>query len=275
MARSLAAYTGHWALVTGAGDGIGEMLARRLAASGLQVIVQDIRAEAAERVAREIGPTARPLAFDVSDRSACLEAAGGLAAAGVSLNLLWINAGVGVGASLIEGSQKTIEWAYGVNVLGAIWTAQAFMPLLRSAAGARLLAVTASSAALRAPEAPFSLYAATKHATLGVAEGLAAEAEASGIKTLILCPGLLNTSIWDGARARPERFGGARRADPAISGPWDAAAPPEVMWPHIAAAIDAGGGYLVCSTEAENIRRFAHRQAAILSGWHDLKVGTA
>ena len=39
--------------------------------------------------------------------------------------LVWINAGVGVGAPMIGGKPAAIEWGFGVNVLGAIWTAQA------------------------------------------------------------------------------------------------------------------------------------------------------
>ena len=51
----LSAYKGKLAMVTGAGDGIGEMLARQLAAAGMKVCVQDIREDAAARVAADIG----------------------------------------------------------------------------------------------------------------------------------------------------------------------------------------------------------------------------
>ena len=73
--------------------------------------------------------------------------------------------------------------------------------------------MTASSAALRAPTGDFPLYAATKHATFAVAEALQSEWAADGIGTTILCPGLLNTNIWNAARARPQRFGGEFRVN--------------------------------------------------------------
>ncbi len=247
----LSHYSGTLALVTGAGDGIGAMLARRLAESGLRVCVQDIRAEAAERVAGEIGPAAFPLVFDVSDRDAAVEAAQALQDRGEALNLLWINAGVGTGSSLLAGRDRTIDWAFSVNVLGVIWTAQAFRPLMDAAEGPRHVGITASSAALRAPELPFPLYATTKHGTFAVAEALRTELAQDGIGTTILCPGLLNSEIWDGAKARPERFGGPSRMDPAIAGRWRAAKDPDVMWPPIARTIAAGGGYLVCATDGE------------------------
>ena len=74
MSNKLNDFQGKRALVTGAG-GIGEMLAKNLAGAGLSVVVQDIRLDAAERVAQEIGDAATPIAFDVSDREACMIAA--------------------------------------------------------------------------------------------------------------------------------------------------------------------------------------------------------
>jgi len=260
----LSAYRGKTAIVTGAGDGIGEMLARNLAAAGMIVGVQDIRAEAAKRVASDIGDGAFPLVFDVSDRDACFAAAEKFAARG-SLNLLWINAGVGVGSPILTGRQNAIEWALDVNVRGVIWTAQAFTPLMRTADGPRHVGVTASTAALRLPEGDFPLYATTKHATFAFAEALKGELTATEIGTTILCPGLLNTNIWDGAKARPERFGGVRHMDPSISKMWDEAKSPDVMWPEIARVIGQGGGYLVCSTDEGGTKAAFEQRAREIS----------
>lgn len=261
----LADFKGKLAMVTGAGDGIGEMLARKLASAGLRVIVQDVRREAADRVAADIGHGASSLVFDVSDRDACFQAASDAQAHG-PMNLLWINAGVGVGSPILTGKQNAIEWAFDVNLRGVIWTAQAFVPLLHDAEGPRHVGVTASSASLRAPDGDFPLYATSKHATFAVAEALRGELAAHEIATTILCPGLLNTKIWDGARARPERHGGPRRMDPAISTQWDQAKSPDLMWPHIAARIAAGGGYLVCATDGDDTRNaFEVRAADIAS----------
>ena len=260
----LSAYRGKTALVTGAGDGIGEMLARNLAEAGMSVGVQDIRAEAAARVASKIGGDAFPLVFDVSDREACFAAADELATQG-PLNLLWINAGVGVGSAILAGRQNAIEWALDVNVRGVVWTAQAFVPLMQAAEGPRHVGVTASTAALRPPEGDFPLYATTKHATFAFAEALKGELAAQDIATTILCPGLLNTSIWDGAKARPERFGGVRHMDPSISKMWDEAKSPVVMWPEIARVIGQGGGYLVCSTDQGETKAAFEQRAREIS----------
>lgn len=259
-------YSGKLAIVTGAGDGIGEMLARQFASVGMQVGVQDIRAEAADSVAASIGDGAFPLVFDVSDREACLSAAEAVRGRG-PVNLLWINAGVGVGSPILTGKQKAIEWGFDVNVRGAIWTAQAFVPLMREANGPRHVGITASSASLRSPEGAFPLYATTKHGTFAVGEALRGELAGQGIGTTILCPGLLNTKIWDGAKARPDRFGGARHMDPSISKMWDDAKSPDVMWPDIARIVGQGGGYLICSTDGgETKAAFEARAQEISSG---------
>jgi NAD(P)-dependent dehydrogenase (short-subunit alcohol dehydrogenase family) len=260
------AYRGKLAMVTGAGDGIGEMLARQLAAAGMKVCVQDIREDAAARVAADIGGNAFPLAFDISDRAATFASAEALSQHG-PLNLLWLNAGVGVGAPLINGKPNAVEWAFDVNVIGTIWTAQAFRPLMDDATGSRHVGITASTAALRPPEGDFPLYATTKHGTFAVAEALRGELAKDDIGATILCPGLLNTNIWNGAKARPDRFGGAREMDPSISGMWDNAKTPDVMWPHIARTIEQGGGYLICSTDDGDTKAaFEHRAAEISRG---------
>ncbi|WP_108811269.1 SDR family NAD(P)-dependent oxidoreductase [Sphingorhabdus sp. Alg231-15] len=243
----LSRYAGRTALVTGAGDGIGKMLALKLAEAGVTVCVQDIREDAAAEVAKNIGSNAFAMAFDISDRAAVAEAADQFARDYSDLAMLWINAGVGVGASILEGKPDQVRWAYDVNILGAIWTAQCFVPLLQG--DPRHVGITASTAALRAPEGDFPLYAATKHGTMAVAEALRGELSAKDIETTILCPGLLNTEIWDGAKARPERFGGERRMDPKIAGMWRDAKTPDAMWPDIERVMAAGGGTLVCATD--------------------------
>jgi NAD(P)-dependent dehydrogenase (short-subunit alcohol dehydrogenase family) len=257
------AFAGKLALVTGAGDGIGAMLARGFAGWGMRVCVQDIRADAAAAVADEIGNGAFPLVFDVSDVDTTIAAAATLRAAGEALSLLWCNAGAGVGSSLLTGKQSTIEWGFSVNVLGVIWTTQAFAPLMTQGDAPRHVGFTASSASLRSPRQPMPLYPVTKHGTFAVAEALAGELAERDIASSILFPGLLNTNIWDGARARPNRFGGPRRADSAISARWDAAKDPALMWPHIERTVLSGGGYLACETEGGLASAIQDRSATL------------
>lgn len=255
-------FKGRLALVTGAGDGVGAMLARGFADLGMTVCVQDIRAEAAEGVAADLGGDAFPLVFDVSDRDATFEAAENLKTCGALLAVLWANAGVGVGAPLLEGGARAPEWAFAVNVLGVLWTAQAFVPLMTEDQAERHVGFTASSASLTSPAGAFPLYAVTKHGTFAVADGLRTELEAKGIESTILCPGLLNTDIWDGARARPERFGGPQRMDPSVAAMWRAADEPSVLWPNVREIIEEGGGVIAPLSDPD-VHEAVRRRAAM------------
>lgn len=256
-------FAGRRALITGAGDGIGRALARALAARGAKVAVVDLRADAARTVADHLGEGPWALAADVSDRDSLLKAEHAVQERWEGLDLLWINAGVGAGATIASARPSAVEWVYGVNVLGAIWTVQAFLPMLRCAQGFRAVGVTASSAALTAPEG-LTLYAASKHATLAVGEALRSELRPEGIGVTLFCPGLLNTNIWDAARARPDRFGGPRSMDAATGQTWRAARTPEAAVERALAVMAAGGGYAMSDITPETFTQLEERCRALI-----------
>jgi NAD(P)-dependent dehydrogenase (short-subunit alcohol dehydrogenase family) len=263
---------GGWALITGAGEGIGRALALGFAKCGLNIVVLDIVGDAAAAVAEEaraLGVKAITEAVDVSDPDALMACATRLARDGIELSLLWINAGVGVGATLLGGSRSTIEWAVAVNILGVAWTAQAFSPLLRKPAGAAHVGVTASSASIVDVGGPFTLYAATKHGTAAFAEALTAEFAPRGIGVTILYPGLLNTRIWDAARARPDRFGGPSLMPDAVGAHWRAAPLPDLLVPPVIATIARGGGRCVVDVDGHAQSSFEKRTVAIQAGFAD------
>ena len=228
------------AIITGAAEGIGAMLAEGLARRGMQVAVLDIQAEAAQRTAAHIsevsGQACIAVPVDVSDRDALMDAAAQLKAHPADWGLVWINAGVGVGAPMIGGKPAAIEWGFGVNVLGAIWTAQAFLPPLFEN-GPRHIGRMISVDALRSHQA-------RQH---GCGRGVARRSYGRGCADDDFMPRSSEQDIWDAARARPDKFGGPRRIDPAIAGQWKEALLPHTMWPHIEARISddvaTGGGY--------------------------------
>ena len=213
---------GDWAVITGAGRGIGRWLAQHFAAKGMRICALDIDAYEAEETARLCGKDSRAHGCDVSDRAETERVAEKLIAQGIEPSLLWINAGVGTADTVGGTKARTLDWLMGVNVLGPVHTAQACLPSLKAQGGARHVGITASSASVVPVSGPFTLYATTKQMTAAIGEALMAELAEEEIGVTILCPGILNTQIWTAAHARPARFGGARSAPDELGDHWRA-----------------------------------------------------
>lgn len=267
---------GDWAVITGAGRGIGRWLAQHFAAKGMHICALDIDAYEAEETARlckELGgPESRAHGCDVSDAKETARVAEKLIAQGVVPSLLWINAGVGSADTVSNTKPKTLDWLMGVNVMGPVHTAQAWLPALLSTGGSRHVGITASSASVTPVSGPFTLYATTKQMTAAIGEALTAELAEDGIGVTILCPGILNTQIWNAAQARPERFGGARQAPDDLGDHWRAQPGPEVLEQGIDATLAKGGGWCIIPTEDSTSDLMALRHRSQREGLFDYAV---
>lgn len=263
---------GDWAVITGAGRGIGRFLAQHLAAQGMRICALDIDAYEADETARLCGEGSRGRGCDVSNRDETRTVAEKLIAQGVEPSLLWINAGVGTADTVSAAKDRTLDWLIGVNVMGPINTAQAWLPALKAQEGAKHVGITASSASVTPVSGPFTLYATTKQMTASIGEALAAELSEYGIGVTILCPGILNTQIWNAAQARPERYGGAKEAPDQIGDHWRAQPGPEVLAEGIDATLSKGGGWCIIPTEGDTGPKMEARHAAQRDGLFDYAV---
>lgn len=263
---------GDWAVITGAGRGIGRFLAQYFAAKGMRICALDIDAYEAEETARLCGPDSRAHGCDVSDAEETGRVAEKLIALGVEPSLLWINAGVGTADTICEAKAHTIDWLMGVNVMGPINTAKAWLPALKICDGARHVGITASSASVTPVSGPYTLYATTKQMTASIGEALTAELAEDGIGVTILCPGILNTQIWNAAQARPDRFGGARSAPDEIGDHWRAQPGPEVLTEGIDTVMRRGGGWCIIPTEDDTESKMEARHRAQHRGFFHYAV---
>ncbi|MCS3835692.1 NAD(P)-dependent dehydrogenase (short-subunit alcohol dehydrogenase family) [Pseudomonas sp. JAI111] len=204
---------GKVSVVTGAAGGIGEALALALAARGSRVALVDISLERAQAVAQTIGDSARSYSCDVSDLAKMQALATQIQNDFGVINQVFVNAGVAVGGKLTQITASDFQWLFDVNVRGSFNTITAFTPALLEQAARQDLArfvFTGSENSVGLPDtAEMTAYTATKHALLGMADGLRRDLKETGVGVSIFCPGLVNTQIWNSRANRQEQYGGA------------------------------------------------------------------
>jgi NAD(P)-dependent dehydrogenase (short-subunit alcohol dehydrogenase family) len=190
------------AVVTGGGSGIGRALARRLAAGGARVVVNDIDAGAAQAVAGEIGGLAVPA--DVATREGVTAVIAAARAYLGQIDLYCSNAGVVGGGAAgtggpdgAGGGEAAWQRAWDVNVMAHVRAAEQLLPAWLARGEGRLV-VTASAAGLLTMlgAAPYSV---TKHAAVGYAEWLAATYSHRGLKVHCVCPQGVRTGMLSGS----------------------------------------------------------------------------
>ncbi len=201
------------AVITGGANGIGEASALAFAHEGAHVVVADIDGNRARHVAdevRAIGVRSIGVQVDVSDMKSVQALADVSYREFEQINILFNNAGVGVMKSLHELSEENWNWVLGVNLGGIYHGVRAFVPrMLEQRCPARIIN-TSSEHGIAIPSGGLSVYTASKHAVFGLSDVMRRDYEPLGIGVSVLCPGWVNTTIWNAMRNRPERFGGSR-----------------------------------------------------------------
>ena len=207
---------GRVALVTGGGSGIGRGIAIALAGAGMRLVLADIEPDAVAAVAAEIaasGGEASAETLDVTDPAAvealaerCYEQHGGV-------DVLCNNAGVLGPTPIGPDSLDNWRWVLDVNVLGVVNVTNAFVPRMRASVGERggeaHVVNTASIGGLIAGDRwLISAYIASKFAVVGLSRNLRGELAGSGIGVSVVCPGGVETRIWEAGRNRPAEYGG-------------------------------------------------------------------
>lgn len=186
------------ALITGGGSGIGAEAGIQMARQGDTVILADIDVEAADNVATQIvasGGKAESAALDVRDGPAFANLVDRVVTDHGRIDLIFNNAGIGVGGPIEELAAEHWQRIVDVNIMGVVNGIRAAYPhMLRQADGH--IVNTASLAGL-VPSPMLAPYAMTKHAVVGLSLSLRPEAAQHGIRVTALCPGPTETPILD------------------------------------------------------------------------------
>ena len=198
-------FEGAGAIVTGAGSGIGRLIAEKLSQRGAKVAVWDIDGPAAVETVKEIrdiGGEAEAFKVDCADFKSVLRAAGPTMSFLRHLNILVNNAGVVAGKRFADLKEREIERVFSVNSLSLFWTNKAFLGELEKSR--RAVTVTVASAAGLIGSARLTAYSASKFAAVGFTSSLRNELkkEGSHVRTLLVCPFYISTGMFEGVRTK-------------------------------------------------------------------------
>jgi len=180
---------GRVALVTGGSEGIGLAAARRLAAEGAKVYLTGRRPELVAEAATLVGHGAVGIAGDIASSAHRSDLADVIGRAEGRLDILFANVGVGEYAPFGEITEEQFDRLFNINVKGVLFTAQAFLPLMRSGSSIILNGSISGSKA----EPGMTVYAATKAALRAFARSWAADLAGREIRVNLVSPGIIPT----------------------------------------------------------------------------------
>ena len=177
-------------IVTGAGGGIGEGIARRLASEGAAVIVNDINAALGEKVTADInasGGRARFVAGDVTKSADWQALVAAAQAFGGKLDVIVNNAGwTHRNRPMLEVSEAEFDKVYAVNMKSIYWSAIHGVPALTAAGGGSFINI-ASTAGVR-PRPGLTWYNGSKAAVIVTSKSMAAELGPDNIRVNCINP---------------------------------------------------------------------------------------
>lgn len=191
--------TGKIAVVTGAGSGIGEAIARCFAAAGATVVIAERDEASGQRVAASIGSSASLVHVDVADEASVRAAADAILGQHQRCDVLVNNAGVGCVGTLLNTTAADLDRLFAVNARGAFNMCKALAPgMIERGAGSVInMASVGGIVAIRDRLA----YTTSKFAVVGLTKAMALDHSSSGVRFNCICPARVETP-WVAARIK-------------------------------------------------------------------------
>ncbi len=187
-------FAGATAWVTGASSGIGEALAKGLAARGAHVLLSGRRRDALARVEAEIGGSARALPFEATDFDALPGVVAQAMAWRGGIDLLVNNAGVSQRSLALDTEFEVYRKLMEVDFFAPLRLTQLVLPHMVARRRGRVAIVSSVAGRVGAPLR--TGYCAAKFACVGYFEALRAEIErAYGVAVTVVLPGSVRTNV--------------------------------------------------------------------------------
>ena len=192
-------FDGKTALVTGGGSGIGRATALAFAREGARVVIGDLDPEGGEQAVRAIRDAGGEASFLRTNVSVEADVEGLVDHAMKfygSLDLAFNNAGVdGVLRPLVEHSEDNYRAVMEVNVKGVWLSMKHEIPRMIEGVGGSIVNSSSVAGLIGAPG--MALYAASKHAVVGLTRSAALEYSAKGVRINAVNPGVIDTEMVD------------------------------------------------------------------------------
>uniref|UniRef100_A0A3B3SFF7 Short chain dehydrogenase/reductase family 16C, member 5b n=2 Tax=Paramormyrops kingsleyae TaxID=1676925 RepID=A0A3B3SFF7_9TELE len=194
---------GETVLITGAGSGIGRLIALQFASMGVTLVLWDINKEGNKETAKLVkekgAKRVHTYICDCSEKDEVYRVSDQVKREVGDVSILINNAGIVTGKKFMDAPDNLIIKTVEVNTMAHFWTYKAFLPAMVANNHGHLVSI-ASSAGLIGVNG-LADYCASKFAAVGFAESVALELLAtgkSGVKTTIVCPFFINTGMFDG-----------------------------------------------------------------------------
>jgi NADP-dependent 3-hydroxy acid dehydrogenase YdfG len=185
-------------LITGASRGIGKATALAFAKVGLSSVLigrslDQLQATADE--VRALGAEAIAISLDLSEVNQLKGRLGQLLETSGSVDILVNNAGMGYTGGLLETSLADWQRVIDLNLTSPFQCIQAVLPQMRSRRSGTIINVISVAGRQTFPD--WGAYCASKFGLMGMTKTLAQEERSYGIRVVALCPGAVNTPLWD------------------------------------------------------------------------------
>ncbi|WP_130618903.1 SDR family oxidoreductase [Dyella amyloliquefaciens] len=179
-------------LVTGGNSGIGLAAAQAYAAEGARVVITGRDQATLDQAKASLGPQAIVIRNDAGSVASAKSLADALSAQGITLDAVFLNAGVAKFAPLDAVNEALWDLTFDTNVKGPYFQVQALAPLLNR--GASIVINGSINARLGMPSS--SVYAASKAAVISLARTLSGELLPAGVRVNVVSPGPVETPLY-------------------------------------------------------------------------------
>jgi short-subunit dehydrogenase len=185
------------ALITGASSGIGKATALAFAKAGIDVALVSRsldKLEAVAEAAQQAGVEAKAYAVDLACISEVQEKIQAIALDFSNIDILVNNAGIAYTGTLSETPLKDWQQVINLNLTSVFQCIVGILPSMREQGGT---IINVASIAAKQPFPGWGVYNVSKAGLIALSQTLAQEERGNGIRVTAICPGAVNTELWD------------------------------------------------------------------------------